>query len=242
MFKTARETADAIEVFLPLVKGCEVNLWLAPPFISIATAVLGAKGSRLVIGAQNMHEAREGAFTGEISSLMLKEAGASFVLLGHSERRHLFKETNGDIHKKLLRALQDDLIPVLCVGETLAEREEGKTVEILEEQLVSALDGVPKEDEEKIIFAYEPVWAIGTGKSATPAIAQEAHALIRSFLRKISGKKKGTNPILYGGSVRPENVGLLLAEVDIDGVLVGGASLDPQIFASIVLHSLEKKL
>ena len=190
-----------------------------------------------------MHDAREGAFTGEIASLMLKEAGASFVILGHSERRSLFGETDEMIHKKLVRALQDDLLAVLCIGESLEERESGKTEEILKRQLLAALEGVPKEDLGKILIAYEPVWAIGTGKSATALLAQEAHAFIRSVLCELFGKRIGNKlPILYGGSVKPENAGQLIEQADIDGLLVGGASLDPKTFAAIAMQCTSKEI
>ena len=242
MYKTAREAVDFIETALPLMKGCQVNLFLAVPFTSISPAVHAAKNTPLVIGAQNMHDAREGAFTGEIASLMLKEAGASFVLLGHSERRRLFDETDTMIQRKVARALADDLIPVLCIGETLEERDAGKTESVLKKQLTAALAGIRKEEAGKILLAYEPVWAIGSGKSATPEIAQEAHLSIRSELVHLFGKQGASLvPILYGGSVKPENAHSLMAKGDIDGLLVGGASLDPHSFAAIVKNSTEKK-
>ena len=242
MNKTAREAVDFIEVALPLVEGCQANIFLAVPFTSISSAALAAKNTRIVIGAQNMHDEREGAFTGEIASLMLKEAGAAFVILGHSERRTLFGETDEMIQRKVSRALADDLTPVLCIGETLEEREAGKTDKVLKRQLASALQGIEKEDAEKVLLAYEPVWAIGTGKSATPETAQSAHAAIRSELAHLFGKHTANLiPILYGGSVKPDNARQLMAQDDIDGVLVGGASLDPQSYAAIVKHSTEKK-
>lgn len=241
MYKTSREATDYIETLLPLVEKCRVNLLLAVPFTSIAPAAHFAKNTSIVIGAQNMNDAREGAFTGEIAGLMLKEAGASFVILGHSERRLIFHETHEMIHKKLVRALQDDLRPILCVGETLNQRESGKTEEVLEEQLHSALKGIPKEDAEKVILAYEPVWAIGTGLVATPKLAQKAHAHLRASLAILLGKKRADLiPILYGGSVKPDHVSKLTVEKDIDGVLVGGASLDPKTFALIAMNCLKK--
>lgn len=235
MYKTAREATDYIEALIPKVEGTAVNIYLAVPYTSIAPAAHYAKETNIVIGAQNMNDAREGAFTGEIAGLMLKEAGAVFVLLGHSERRHVFGESNAFIHKKILRALQDDIQPVLCVGETLEEREAGNTEKVLEEQLSSALEGVPKEDAEKVLVAYEPVWAIGTGKTARPADIQTAHAFCRETLKKLFGAKKGEAiPILYGGSVKPENVADIAIEKDVDGVLVGGASLDPETLSAII--------
>lgn len=236
MYKTTHEAGAYVEELIPLVEGCEAEIFLAVPFTSIATAAKAAKGTPIRVGAQNMNDAREGAFTGEIAALMLKEAGAEFVLLGHSERRHSFGETNEFVQRKVMRALQDDLIPVLCIGETAHEREEGRTEEVLSEQLEVGLAGVPKEELKQLILAYEPVWAIGTGKSATPEMAQEAHAFCRQILGDLFGKRKaGEISILYGGSVKPETVDQLILQKDIDGVLVGGASLDAQSFAKIVL-------
>ena len=241
MYKTAREATDYIEDLLPKVEDCKANLYLAVPFTSIASAAAFAKTTSLVIGAQNMNDAREGAFTGEIAGLMLKEAGASFVILGHSERRHVFGESDALIHRKVLRALQDDIQPILCVGETLKEREAKKTEEVLEKQITSALDGVSKEDIDSLILAYEPVWAIGTGKTATPKLAQEAHAFCRSVLGELLGKRKaGAISILYGGSVKHDNAAELTAQKDIDGVLVGGASLDADHFAKLALSCNKK--
>ena len=241
MHKTAREAVDFIESILPLVEGCQVNLFLAVPFTSIQPAASAARNTPIVIGAQNMHDAREGAFTGEIAGLMLKEAGASFAILGHSERRTLFGEGEEIVQKKVMRALADDLTPVLCIGETLEERESGKTEKVLKRQL-SAVHGIGKGDAGKIILAYEPVWAIGTGKSATAETAQAAHALIRSELAHLFGKQTANLiPILYGGSVSPDNAPHFMAKGDIDGLLVGGAALDPLSLAAIVKHSTEKK-
>jgi len=239
MHKTAREAAAYLEEIIPLLEGISTKTWLAVPYTSISSAAKAAKGSPILIGAQNMNDAQSGAFTGEIAALMLKEAGASFVLLGHSERRHAFGETNEFIHRKIIRALQDDLVPVLCVGETAAEREAGHTEKVLHGQLKQCLEGIPKESE--FLVAYEPVWAIGTGKTATPKIAEEAHAFCRNCLEEIFGKKKAAQiPLLYGGSVKPENVSELTMQKEIDGVLVGGASLDPQAFAQIVLNCKSK--
>jgi triosephosphate isomerase len=241
MYKTAREATDYIEALLPKVEKCRARLYLAVPYTSIASAASFAKETSIVIGAQNMNDAREGAFTGEIAGLMLKEAGASFVILGHSERRHVFGESDAFIHKKLVRALQDDIQPILCVGETLKEREADKTEETLKKQIETALEGISKEDLDGLILAYEPVWAIGTGKTATPKIAQEAHAYCREVLGELIGKRKaGTIPILYGGSVKHDNASSLIAQKDIDGVLIGGASLDPEHFAAIAMSCNKK--
>lgn len=242
MYKTAREAAAYIEEFIPLVEGIQVKIFLAVPYTSIASAAKAVKGTEILIGAQNMNDARDGAFTGEIAALMLKEAGAEFVLLGHSERRHIFGETNEFIQRKVVRALQDDLIPILCVGETLDEREEEKTEEVLKEQIEACLAGVPPAEAGKIILAYEPVWAIGTGKTATVKQAQEAHVYCRSILAGLFGKRKANAiSILYGGSVKPENSGELMGQKEIDGVLVGGASLEPATLARIAAHSKTKK-
>ncbi len=235
MYKTSREAAHFIEQLLPKIEGCKARVFLAVPYTSISTAAAAARLAKVEVGAQNMNDARDGAFTGEIAALMLKEAGASFVLLGHSERRRVFGESDTFIHRKVVRALQDDLLPVLCVGETLEEREGGQTEEILKKQIDSALVDLPEEKIGELILAYEPVWAIGTGKIATPEIAQETHAFCRKCLGDLLGKRKaGQIPILYGGSVKPENVGSLVSQKDIDGVLVGGASLDPESFAEII--------
>ncbi len=234
MYKTAREATDYIEALAPQVQDSKANIFLSVPFTSIAPAAQYAKDTNIVVGAQNMNDSREGAFTGEIAGLMLKEAGAAFVILGHSERRHVFGETNAFIHRKVLRALQDDLQLILCVGETLKERNAGKTEAVLKEQLFSALDGVPKEDAGSLLIAYEPVWAIGTGKNATPKMIEEAHGRIRSLLSELFGVKKADSiPILYGGSVKPDNAGEIASQEDVDGVLVGGASLDPDALAEI---------
>jgi triosephosphate isomerase len=241
MYKTAREATDYIEELLPKIADCKAKLYLAVPFTSLALAASFAKESPLVIGAQNMNDARDGAFTGEIAGLMLKEAGAAFVLLGHSERRHVFGETNAFIHRKVLRALADDIEPILCIGETLQEREAGQTEEVLKRQIETALDGVAATDAGRLILAYEPVWAIGTGQTATPQIAQEAHAYCRTILESLFGKRKAAAiSILYGGSVKHDNASHLIAQKDIDGVLIGGASLDPHHFATIALSCNKK--
>lgn len=239
MYKTAREATDYIEALLPQVDGSPINIYLSVPFTSIAPAAHYAKQTSIRIGAQNMNDAREGAFTGEIAGLMLKEAGASFVLIGHSERRHIFGETDELIHRKVLRALQDDIQPIICVGETAQERMEKKTNSVLKAQLVSAIEGVTAEEGSKLMIAYEPVWAIGTGKTATAAEIEEAHSFCRECLQDAFGKKMGKSiSILYGGSVKPASVAQIVAEKNVDGVLVGGASLDPEVFAEII-HAME---
>ena len=185
-----------------------------------------------------MNDAKKGAFTGEISAIMLKEAGAEAALLGHSERRHIFNEKDDFINKKVIRAVQDDLQPFLCVGETLEEREKGMTDEILRQQLEKGLKGLTLEEMENVVIAYEPVWAIGTGKTASPEIAQKAHAFIRKTLEELYDHTVGNKTyIIYGGSVNPDNIALLTSQKDIDGVLVGGASLEIDSFLQIIKNS-----
>jgi triosephosphate isomerase len=227
MYKTGAEAQE----FLTQIKGktaSSVKVFIAPSF----TALPMMKAQGVVLGGQNMHEAEEGAFTGEISARMLKDAGAQFVILGHSERRRLFHETNALIHQKLKKALSSQLLPILCIGETLEEREAKKTFDILSTQLKTALAGISPAE---LILAYEPVWAIGTGKTATPEIAQEAHQFCRSFLKKLWGEESAAKThILYGGSVTPETASALAKQPDIDGALVGGASLDAAKFIQII--------
>lgn len=234
MYKTALEASTYLEDLIPLVEGSKAKLFLAVPYTSIAATAKAAGDTNILIGAQNMNDASEGAFTGEIAALMLKEAGAQFVLLGHSERRNLFGETDEFIQRKVVRALQNDLIPILCIGETLHERESNETKDALQKQIQACLETISKEDAAKLILAYEPVWAIGTGKTATPEIAQEVHAFCRDTLSELFGKEVSDRiPIIYGGSVNTRNVSQLIAQADIDGVLVGGASLDPETLAQI---------
>lgn len=235
MYKTSREATDYIEQLARKIEGSEIRVYLAVPFTSIASASDCAKHYGIVIGAQNMNDARDGAFTGEIAALMLKEVGASFVILGHSERRRLFGESDEFIHRKVMRALQDDLQPVLCIGEQWIDRDEGRMEDVLKHQIHTALEGIPEKDVTKVIIAYEPIWAIGTGKTATPKHAQDAHACIRHYLGELFGKRiAGKISIIYGGSVTIDNVKELVSQKDIDGVLVGGASLDPENLGTII--------
>ncbi len=237
MVKTAEESSAFIQQFYPLVKENlnKKRVFIAPSFTALHAASVAAKGSFIQIGAQNMYFEAEGAFTGEISSKMLKEAGAEFVLLGHSERRHLFGENNALVNKKVHRALKEELVAILCVGETLKEREEGRTEAVLTTQLKESLAGIRTEQIRHLIIAYEPVWAIGTGVSATAEMAQHAHLLCRECLGGLFGKEGADKlSILYGGSVKAEVMQELMQEPDIDGVLVGGASLNPETFAQIV--------
>ena len=234
MFKTAEESrlfVSDLERDLPDTSGIEVVLFV--PFTSLA-AVKGVS-DRIGIGAQNLFYEREGAFTGEISPVMLQGL-AEWVLIGHSERREIFGETDELIRKKIPAALAVGLRPLLCVGETLAERDRGETVSKIEGQLAFALAGLEKGDIRRLAIAYEPVWAIGTGRNATPAQAEDVHRFIRGWLATKLGDASGF-PLLYGGSVKPENSGELLAQTDIDGVLVGGASLKVESFSAIINHS-----
>ncbi len=235
MHKTSHEANEFIKQLAPLIKESSLRVGLAVPFTSIESSAKTAKGTSIEIGAQNINDAREGAFTGEIAASMVKKAGATFVLLGHSERREYFHEDNLFIHAKVMRALTEGLQVVLCIGETLEQRETNHE-EILETQLEEGLKGISDEYLPQIMVAYEPVWAIGTGKSATPETAQETHAFCRSTLKKIFGEKGASIPILYGGSVKPDNAKSLLEKPDIDGALVGGASLEVKSFSAII-HS-----
>lgn len=227
MYKTGSEASQFIHALIPLIKDTSARAFLAVPFTALYEAVQAAMGSKIIIGAQNMHDADEGAYTGEVSAPMLKSAGVQFVILGHSERRELFGESDAFINRKVKSALKNGLKPILCIGETSAQRENNQTRTILAEQLKNSLAGLLPEELKEVVIAYEPIWAIGTGKSATPDMAQETHAMIRAHLPKIV-------PILYGGSVKPENSRALLSQPDIGGALVGGASLNVQSFAKII--------
>jgi triosephosphate isomerase (TIM) len=227
MYKTATQARVFIRELAVLIKDIARPVFLAVPFTDLSAATEAARGSQIVIGAQNMHDAEEGAFTGEISAEMLKDVGAQFVILGHSERRQYFHESDVWINLKLKRALKEKLMPILCIGETARERDEGETEKILGQQLERALQGIAERDLEALVIAYEPIWAIGTGKTATPEDAQRTHAYCHTLLPK-------KIPILYGGSVKPENVAELVKQPDVDGVLVGGASLNVDHFAKIV--------
>ncbi|MDR2339586.1 MAG: triose-phosphate isomerase [Deltaproteobacteria bacterium] len=236
MYKTGPEAVAFIEAFKPLVgnlSGREAALGV--PATAIFQAAQAAAGTGILIGAQNIWYEKEGAYTGEISAAMAKAAGAGFVIIGHSERRQYYGETDEWVNKKLKAAAAEGLVPVVCVGESLAERESGSTFKVLESQLRGALDGITPEIAKPLVIAYEPVWAIGTGKTATAAQAQEAHAFLRGVLAKALGTQSADAiRILYGGSVKPDNAKALLSEADIDGALVGGAALKPDSFAQIV--------
>jgi len=237
MYKTIDEAKAFVETLAPLIEKSQATVYLAVPFTAIhATAQLvKALDAPIVIGAQNMNDATEGAFTGEIAARMLKDAGAQFVILGHSERRHIFNESNDFINKKVKRALEDAIQPILCIGETLTQREEGETEAVLREQLLGSLEGVSSDALLKMLVAYEPVWAIGTGKVAHPDDAQAAHAHVRGVLAENWGDEVANQIVIqYGGSVKPDNAADLLSKPDVDGLLVGGASLSADSFSKII--------
>lgn len=238
MYKTPAEAQEFVKAFLPLVAGHDRDeIILFPSDTSLAAVVPAAAGSKAAVGGQNIYFADEGAFTGETSPVMLKATGATHVILGHSERRRYFGETDETVNKKLVLALQHGLKPVVCIGEVLAEREGGKTEEVLLRQVRGAFAGITAEHAASVVIAYEPVWAIGTGKTATPEMAAEAHAIVRKEIAAALGQPAAdAMRILYGGSVKPANATALMNEPGIDGALVGGASLDPQSFAKIVKY------
>ena len=238
MYKTADEAGAFVREFLPLVQDADgVEIVLAPPFPSLAAVAALTRGTRIGVASQNVHFADEGAYTGEVSARMVRDAGAAYAIVGHSERRHYFAETDEFVNRKVRAALAAGLVPILCLGETLAERESGRTIEVVERQIRAGLAEVPGSAAGRILVAYEPVWAIGTGKTATPAQAQEVHAFLRGTLKQMWGEEAaGAVRILYGGSVKPENAAELMGQEDIDGALVGGASLSSQSFAKIVKH------
>lgn len=237
MFKTPAETIAFFEKFLPLVvKSTHAEVAICPPFVNIAAAVEATKGTRVGIGGQNCYwQNKEGAFTGEVTPAMLKAAGCRYVIIGHSERRQYFGETDATVLARTKAALEAGLTPMVCVGELLAERESGKTSEVLATQFTGGIAGLTPEEFSKIVIAYEPVWAIGTGKVATPEIAQDTHKSIRDLVEAKFGKDAAAAVrILYGGSVKPDNVTGLMAKPDIDGALVGGAALKAEDFAGVV--------
>ncbi len=234
MNQTVPEALQLVRELKEKIEGVEDrDILVCPPFTALYPVGKELEGSSIALGAQNMFYEEKGAFTGEISPIMLKDIGCSYVILGHSERRHIFGETDELINKKVISAVKHDLIPILCVGETLQEREEGRTENIVGRQVREGLKGVNSEAE--FVIAYEPVWAIGTGKSATPEMAQEVHKFIREILKELFGEEKAKAVrILYGGSVKPKNAKDLLEMPDIDGALVGGASLKADSFVQIV--------
>jgi triosephosphate isomerase len=235
MYKTPAEARSFVSTFLQTSPPANKEIAIFPPAIDLQAALDAANGSALHVGAQNMYFADEGAFTGEISAPMLVAAGVTHVLIGHSERRQYFGETDELVNKKLLAALRHKLVPIVCVGEQLEQRDNGETEAVLRRQTSRALENIDAAQAAPIVIAYEPVWAIGTGKTATPEIAAEAHAVIRHEVAQLLGRPSSeAMRILYGGSVKPDNAAQLCAQPEIDGALVGGASLDPVSFGKIV--------
>ena len=241
MFKTVDEAVKHVKELRGVLKDFQgVDIVLAPPFTAIHAAAEAARSSNIGIAAQDMFWEREGAFTGEVSGSMIREAGAEYAIVGHSERRTLFGETDATVNRKLAAAFAAGLLPIACIGETLDQRERNETFDVLDRQIKQGLDGLTGDQVGQLVVAYEPVWAIGTGRNATPAQAGEAHAHIRGRLRQWFGTGAAEIcRVIYGGSVKPENIRDLMALADVDGALVGGASLDVRGFAEIVTRSRE---
>jgi triosephosphate isomerase len=236
MYKTGADARAFFEKFKPLVgKSTHCDIVICPPYTALAAAVEAARGTNIAVGAQNLHWEKQGAFTGEVSAAMLTEAGCRYVIIGHSERRQYFGETDETVARKTAAALAVGLTPIVCVGELLAEREAGKTEAVLSTQFGGAFSALTASQFARIIIAYEPVWAIGTGKTATPEMAADAHRYLRGrAAAQFGAAVAGEGRILYGGSVKPDNVKGLMAQTEIDGALVGGASLEADSFAAIV--------
>ena len=236
LYKSVKEALGFLEQLKPLVqesKHCDIVI--APPFTALGDAVRAVTGSNILISGQDVFWEQEGAFTGEVSAPMLADIGCRFCIIGHSERRQYFGETNGTVNRKTQAALAAGLTPIVCIGETLAEREANQTGVVIQTQFEEGLDNLTEQDFLRIVLAYEPVWAIGTGRTATPEMAVEVHKHIRQLAQQKFGSEAARKSrILYGGSVKPDNIKGLMAQVDIDGALVGGASLKADSFASIV--------
>jgi triosephosphate isomerase len=239
MFKTVAETVKYVKEFRNLVTSIEdVEIVLAPPFTALHAAAEAARNSNVGIAAQDLHWEREGAFTGAVSAPMIAESGAEYVIVGHSERRTLFGETDASVNRKIAAAFAGGLTPIVCIGETLDQRERSETFEVLDRQIRDGLDRVTSDQLAQLVMAYEPVWAIGTGRNATPAQAAEAHGHIRKRLQQWFGAEPSELcRIVYGGSVKPENIRDLASQPNVDGALVGGASLDVKAFFEIVSRS-----
>ncbi|WP_422446054.1 triose-phosphate isomerase [Thermoanaerobacterium sp. DL9XJH110] len=234
MHSTVKETMDFLDSFLPKVKEPEAEVVICPPFTSLWAAAERIKGTKVKLGGQNMHWEEKGAFTGEVSPAMLAEIPCDYVIIGHSERRQYFAETDETVNKKIKAALKYGLTPIVCVGETLEQREQGITMSLVLSQVQKALEGLASEETEKVVFAYEPIWAIGTGRTASSTDAQEVIAAIRRKISELFDKGVSEKVrILYGGSVKPDNIKDLMSQPDIDGALVGGASLKPDSFYEI---------
>jgi triosephosphate isomerase (TIM) len=238
MHKNPTQTGDFFRDFLPLVADhTRDEIVVCPPYIDLCVAIEAAKGANVAVGAQNLYWEKEGAYTGEICPSMLLDIGCTHVIIGHSERRQYFGETDDVVNFKLKAALEAGLTPIACVGEVLEEREAGLTEDVLRRQCLRAFHAISAKKAAKLVVAYEPVWAIGTGKTATPQMASDAHVLIRGEVAKAFGQEFSDSlRILYGGSVKPENATALMSQEEIDGALVGGASLDPSSFSAIVKY------
>ena len=236
MHKASAEARAFAAAFVRLVADATrtVEVVIAPPFTAVAALGPALAGSRIALAAQNVHPETHGAYTGEVAAAMLRELGCTYCIIGHSERRTLFGETSAFVARKAAALLREGMRPILCVGESLDEREAGRTESVIDTQLRESLEGLPSERAAELVLAYEPIWAIGTGKTATPSMAQEVHGHIRARLRERYGAAADAIRIQYGGSVKPENAAELMAQPDIDGALVGGASLEPESFARIV--------
>jgi len=239
MFKTVHETIVFTKELRSVLKDVTgVEIVVAPPFTAVHAAAEALRNSNIAVSAQDLYWEREGAFTGEVSAPMIKDAGAEFVIIGHSERRRLFGETDAMVNRKVTAAIGAGLTPIVCVGETLEERERNETLAVLDRQIKDGLDRVTGTQIADLVVAYEPVWAIGTGRNATAAQAEEAHQHIRQRLKQwFGGDAAEACHVIYGGSVKPDNIAQLIAEPDVDGALVGGASLEIGSFASIVTGS-----
>ena len=239
MYKTVNETVVFVKELRSAVRDVkDVEIVVAPPFTALHAAAEAARNTNIGVSAQDLYWEKEGAFTGEVSAGMIKEAGAEYTIVGHSERRRLFGETDAIVNRKVVAAIGAALTPIVCIGETLDEREKNETLAVLDRQLKDGLDGLSAQQVADLVVAYEPVWAIGTGRNATAAQAGEAHAHIRTRLRQwFGGDAADRCHVIYGGSVKPDNIRELIAEPDVDGALVGGASLDVRSFTDIVTKS-----
>jgi triosephosphate isomerase len=239
MYKTVHDAVVFVKELKIVVKDvADVEIVIAPPFLAVHAAAEAARNTNIGVAAQDLSWEREGAFTGEVSAGMIKEAGAAYVIIGHSERRRLFGETDAIVNRKVMAAIGAGLTPIVCIGETLEERERNETLAVLDRQIKDGLDRVGADQVADLVVAYEPVWAIGTGRNATAMQAEEAHAHIRTRLRQwFGGDAADRCHVIYGGSVKPDNIRELIAEPDVDGALVGGASLDVKSFTDIVTRS-----
>jgi len=239
MFKTVAEAVVFAKELRSLVKDISgVDIIVAPPFTAIHAVAEALRNANVAVSAQDVYWEKEGAFTGEVSAGMIKEAGAEYAIIGHSERRRLFGETDATVNRKIVAAIGVGLTPIACIGETLDERERNETLAVLDRQIKNGLDGLASGQVGELVVAYEPVWAIGTGRNATAAQAEEAHAHIRTRLRRWFGAEAADRcRVLYGGSVKPDNIANLIQEPDVDGALVGGASLEVRSFGELVTRS-----